>query len=132
MPHLTVEYSANVAVEADIPGLLSLIAGKLTASGVFPVGGVRVRAVRLEDYVIADGQGADDAFVHLTAKIGAGRPEDVKRRVFDELFAAVEAHLAPVFARGPTALSLYVEEADEAGSFKRNTIHQRLKPPAAS
>lgn len=132
MPHVVVEYTDNLAEAADIPGLLHLIADKLAASGMFPIGGIRVRAIRLDQYVIADGQGADDAFVHLTAKIGSGRAPALRQQVFGDIFTAVGAHLAPVFARGPAALSMYVEEADEAGSFKRNTIHARLKPPPSA
>src|SRR5262249_29148237 len=73
MPHITVEYTANLKPEADIPGLLAKINDVLIAqNGVFPVGGIRSRAIELSDFRIADGA-ADDAFVHVTVKIGAGR-----------------------------------------------------------
>src|SRR5450631_2492572 len=93
MPHITVEYTANLKPEADIPGLLAKINGVMIAQdGVFPVGGIRSRAVELADYRVADG-GADDAFVHVTVKIGAGRDEAVKKRTFDALFETIRAHL---------------------------------------
>ncbi len=133
MPHAIVEYSANLRDAADIPGLLQVIAARLRDSGgVFPLGGIRVRAYAAEDYVIADGTAPDDAFIHVTVKIGAGRPDDFKRRFFGALFEAIKAHCAPLSARRGLALSLYVEEADEAGSFKHNTIHHRFaaKPAA--
>jgi 5-carboxymethyl-2-hydroxymuconate isomerase len=128
MPHCTVEYTDNLAADGDIPGLLRKLADKLCGSGIFPKGGVRVRALRLSEYVVADGAG-DDAFVHLTVKIGAGRPAEVRAQFFGEFFAIVEQHFEALFARRGLALSLYVEEVDEAGSFKRNNLHQRLSAP---
>lgn len=129
MPHCIVEYTDNLGGEADIPGLLRKLAARLCDSGgVFPKGGVRVRAIRLTEYVIADGM-EDDAFVNLTVKLGPGRPDDFKKQFFGGLFGIVEDHFAALFARRYLALSLYVEEADEAGSFKKNNIHARFRTP---
>jgi len=127
MAHATVEWTDNLEGEADIRGLLELIAAAMRdADGVFPWGGIRVRAIRLSDYVIADGT-ADDAFINITVKMGAGRPAEFKLAFFTTLFEAVKTHFAALFARRYLALSLYVEEADEAGSFKHNNIHHRFR-----
>jgi 5-carboxymethyl-2-hydroxymuconate isomerase len=127
MAHAVVEYTDNLGPEADIPALLRKIAGKFADSGgVFPIGGIRVRAIALTEYVIADGQG-DDAFVNITVTMGAGRPDDFRKQFFGEMFEIVKDHFAKLFARRHLALSLYVNQADEAGSFKHNNIHARLK-----
>lgn len=128
MAHAIVEWTANLEGEADIKGLLELIAEMMRASGIFPWGGIRVRGIRLEDYIIADGL-ADDAFINITVKLGAGRDAMVKREFFTALFVAVKAHCAALFAERYLALSLYVEETDEAGSFKHNNIHARFRKP---
>jgi 5-carboxymethyl-2-hydroxymuconate isomerase len=127
MPHTIIEYSDNLTGEGDIPGLLKKIAAKLCSSGgVFPIGGVRVRAHPVSDYVIADG--ADDyAFLHTVVKLAAGRPEEFKKRFFDELFELIKAHFADLMSRRYLALSMYVEEVDEAGSYKHNNIHRKFK-----
>ncbi|QGZ64993.1 5-carboxymethyl-2-hydroxymuconate Delta-isomerase [Paraburkholderia acidisoli] len=131
MPHCTVEYTDNLGEQARIRVLLEQLAARFRDSeGVFPVGGVRVRAIRLTEYVIADNQG-DDAFVNITVKIGGGRDAAFKKRFFGALFEMAKAHFQPVFDSRPFALSLYVEEADEDGSFKANTIHARLKRAAS-
>ena len=101
-----------------------------TSDGVFPIGGVRVRAYRCSEYVIADGKD-DYAFVHTVVKLGAGRPVAFKERFFDELFTLIEAHFAEIASRRYLALSMYVEEADEAGSYKHNNIHRKFKAPPA-
>jgi 5-carboxymethyl-2-hydroxymuconate isomerase len=127
MPHCIVEYTDNLGESAAIPELLEKLAAKFRDSGgVFPTGGIRVRAIRLSEYVVADGKG-NDAFVNITNKIGPGRDPEFKKRFFGEMFEIVKAHLKPVFESRSFALSLYIEEADESGSYKANNIHDRLR-----
>jgi len=127
MPHVIVEYTDNLAPNGDIRGLLKKLAEKMIASdGVFPIGGVRVRAQRLSEYVIADGKG-DYAFVNVTAKIGAGRDPSFKQKFFGEMFEIVRQHFRVLLPTHLIALSLYVEELDEKGAFRDNNIHLRFK-----
>jgi 5-carboxymethyl-2-hydroxymuconate isomerase len=127
MPHCIVEYTDNLGPDAAIPELLEKLAAKFRDSnGVFPTGGIRVRAIRLSEYVIADGKG-NDGFVNITAKIGPGRDPDFKKQFFKQMFEMVKVHFKGVFTTRSFALSLYIEEADESGSFKENNIHARLR-----
>ena len=126
MAHAVVEYTDNLGPEADIPGLLKKIAQAMVdTGGVFPVGGIRVRAIRLEDYVVADGK-ADDAFVNIDVRMAAGRPDDFKQRFFGELFEMAKAHFAAIAASRYFALSMYVQDLP-ALSYKHNNIHTRFK-----
>lgn len=126
MAHVTIEWTANLDGEIDLRGLMDLIAQDLRerADGVFPVGGIRVRAFRVDDFVIADGTEPRDAFINLDVKMGAGRPAEFRQRYFDQLFDRIASHLGDLFDRRPLALSLYVEEAE---GWKRNSIHTRLR-----
>ncbi len=127
MPHLIYEYTDNLKAEGDIPGLLRKTNQVLLAQGgVFPIGGIRSRAVCLADYCVADGS-ADDAFVHLTFKMGAGRTPEEKQRVGDALFAMMKEHFASLFARRGLALSMEIAEFSEAGTWKHNNIHARYR-----
>ena len=129
MPHITVEYTANLNPDADIPGLLAKIHEVLIAQGgAFPIGGIRSRAIELADYRVADGT-ADDAFVHVTVKLGAGRDEALKKRAFDALFVAIKAHFAALYAKRYLALSMEIAEFSEAGTYKHNNIHARFAKP---
>lgn len=129
MPHFVVEYTSNIKAEARIPELLAKVNQLLMAqNGVFPTGGIRSRAIELHDYRIADGL-ADDAFVHATLKIGAGRTEIEKTKVGAELFAAIKQHFAELYAKRYLALSLELEELSESGTYKHNNIHARFKAP---
>ena len=127
MPHLIIEYTANIRAEADIAALLRKANDVIIAQdGAFPIGGIRSRAIELTDYRMADGA-ADYAFVHATLKIGAGRSPEVKKRVCDELFEAIKAHFADLFARRYLALSMELYEFDEGGTYKHNNVHARFR-----
>ena len=127
MAHVIVEYTANIRAEADIPGLLRIINESLIGQGdVFPIGGIRSRAIELSDYRMADGA-ADYAFVHITLKMGAGRNVATQTTIGEDLFAAVRAHFAELYAKRLLALSLEVTEFDEGGTYKHNNVHARFR-----
>lgn len=127
MPHLIYEYTDNLGEQADIPGLLKKSNQVLIdQGGVFPTGGIRSRAIRLADYCVADGS-VDDAFVHATLKIGAGRPEEVKKKTGDDLFRMITEHFAAIYEKRTLALSLEIVEFSEAGTWKQNNIHARYR-----
>ncbi|KXB29860.1 MULTISPECIES: 5-carboxymethyl-2-hydroxymuconate Delta-isomerase [Dechloromonas] len=128
MPHLIYEYTDNLdPAEADIKGLLKKSNQVLIdQGGVFPIGGIRSRAIRLNDYCVADGT-VDDAFVHATLKIGGGRSEEAKKKAGDELFKMISEHFAAIYQKRTLALSMEIVEFSEAGTWKQNNIHARYK-----
>ena len=131
MPHLTLEYSANLADGESIGRLCNTLAECLAAQrdqekSVYPIGGIRVRALRCEHYCIADGR-ADAAFLHANLKIAAGRSDAIKKATGDALFALIKQHFAADFEQRGLALSLELNEFSEAGTWKHNNLHARLK-----
>jgi 5-carboxymethyl-2-hydroxymuconate isomerase len=127
MPNIVIEYSANIAGEADIPGLCQAIASSVISAGhgAFAVAAVRVRAYRADDYVIGDGD-PSYAFVNITARLAKGRPEADRVRTFDAVWAAVKAHLDPVDRKWTLAISMDVEEFADRLAYKQNRIHEKL------
>ena len=130
MAHFIVEYTHNIAAEGDIPGLLRKANEALIAQQVYPIGGVRSRAIEVTDWCMADGA-ADYAFVHGTLKIGAGRSREVRQRTGDALFEVMKTHFADIYARRLLALSLEIYEFDEAGTWKHNNVHARFRTEPA-
>ncbi|MFC7394130.1 5-carboxymethyl-2-hydroxymuconate Delta-isomerase [Scopulibacillus cellulosilyticus] len=127
MPHIIVEYTDNIKEEANIPELLKKLNGVLISrSRIFPTGGIRSRAIELHDYYIADGS-EDDAFVHVTFKIGSGRSEADKKETCEALFDVIKSHFAELFEKRYLALSLDLVEFGEGGTYKHNNIHKRFK-----
>ncbi len=126
MAHFIVEYTHNIAADADIPGLLRKANEALIAQQVYPIGGIRSRAIELTDWRMADGA-EDYAFVHATFKLGAGRAGEVRQRTGDALFEMMKTHFAELYARRYLALSLEIYEFDEAGTWKHNNVHARFR-----
>lgn len=127
MPHFIIEYTDNIRDEANISLLLEKVNKILISKApIFPIGGIRSRAIALQDYCIADGK-EDYAFVHATLKIGAGRSEHDKQEVCHDIFNAMKDHFQIIYNNRLLALSLELYEFSEAGTLKLNNIHQHLK-----
>ena len=126
LPHLIVEYSANIEDRIAVDELLDKLHTCALKTGVFPLGGLRVRAHRADKYRIAD-KAVENGFVHVTAMIGHGRPLDVQQRAGEELFATLTAHLEPLYAKSPLAISLNIQEFHPVLNFKRNNLHEHVK-----
>ncbi len=124
MPHLTLEYSGNL--DADMPALCVAHHRTLLDSGLFEIGAPRVRALRATAWAIAD-LDPDNAFVDMVLRVGQGRSAADLRALGDALIASVTACLPVQMAGNHFALSLEIREIDGAQSWKRNTMHARLR-----
>jgi 5-carboxymethyl-2-hydroxymuconate isomerase len=132
MPHLTLEYSANLSDPDDVGRLCSQLAECLTSIteeglNVYPVGGIRVRAIPCEAFSVASGRVDNAAFMHAILKIGAGRSEAVKAATGNALFDMIKKHFDLEFLNRGLALSLEISEFSEAGTWKHNNLHGLLK-----
>jgi 5-carboxymethyl-2-hydroxymuconate isomerase len=123
MPHLIVEYSANLERDLDIARLVAAIHAAALETGVFPIGGIRTRAERRDVYAVADSH-PDNGFIHLQARIGTGRTPEVRQKAAEHIFAVVKAAAAKVFASRPLGLTLEIVEIDPVGSLKHNNLHE--------
>ena len=130
MPHLIVEYSANIEEALKLPELLTRLRDCAVASGVFALGGIRLRGARRDHYLIADGDPAN-AFLHLTARIGQGRTLEVRQSIAQALFDVLCSHLAELYAERGLGISVEIQEIDAATSLKKNNLHERLTDPGA-
>ena len=126
MPHMRIEYSANLEARVDMAGFCDVIRRTILASGPFELGAVRVRAFRAEHVAIADAL-PENAFIDMQFRIGAGRSAAEKKTAGEAIFAAAQAFLAPLFATPHFALSFDIQEIDPALSWKKNAIHPRTR-----
>ena len=126
MPHLTVEYSANLEGRIDLDALCAALLETVLATGLFEVGAIRVRALKADHYAIAD-RLPENAFVDLNFRIGKGRSAEEKKHIGEALFATASRLLAPLFETPHFALSLEIREIDAEPSWKKNAIHPRLR-----
>jgi 5-carboxymethyl-2-hydroxymuconate isomerase len=123
MPHFILEYSRNLEGELRLRALFRELRAAALETGIFPLAGIRFRAHACHSYLIADGN-PENAFVHLTLKLGHGRSLDVRRSVGEKLFAALTEHLNPIYQSRPLAISFEMSELDPELSFRKNNIHR--------
>lgn len=126
MPHLMIDYSPNLEEVVDFAGLCDLVRKTAVETGVFPLSGVRVRAFAASHVSIADGS-AKHGYIDLSVRLRAGREMDAKRVATAQIFAAVEAFVAPAMATRSIALSMEMRDIDPELSPKVGTIRDHLE-----
>lgn len=126
MPHFSIEYSANIEPRVDIALVAELVRKAAVETGMFPLGGIRVRAVKCEHYAIADGS-ANFSFLAMVLRLGEGRDLSARKQAGEYIFKALSDYLDPVFAETKIALSFDMQINDKETSWKRNNIHDALK-----
>jgi len=126
VPHFTIEYSANLEGDLDLDAMFEAIRRAAVATGVFPLGGIRIRALRADHFTVADGD-PRHGFVDLVCRLGRGRDLPTRRHAGEAVFQALSRFLDPVFARRSLALSFEMREIDPDLSWRRNPIHETLK-----
>ena len=113
MPHIAIDYTANLTddlLPLELPRKLHEAAREL---GVFPLNGLRIFARAIEQHHV----GADtrnEGFVNIQIRIAPGRPEELRQRIVDTLFATAEQTLAALIDRRPVGLQLEVTELDRS------------------
>jgi 5-carboxymethyl-2-hydroxymuconate isomerase len=129
MPHFTIEYSANLDERLDIGKVVEVVREAAVETGIFPPGGIRVRAIRCEHYAIADGN-PHFGFLAMVLRLGEGRDLATRQKAGEHIFKVLSSHLDPVFSGSKFALSFDMQINDKETSWKRNNIHEALKAEA--
>lgn len=125
MPHITIEYSANLDERTDIQALCEALRAEAAGIEAFPTPGIRVRALRADHFSIADGD-PKHAFVDISVRLRAGRPQNVKKDAVKRLFEAAQDFLKPVLETSSLALSLEMRDIDPDLSPKTGTIREHM------
>jgi 5-carboxymethyl-2-hydroxymuconate isomerase len=131
MPHLIVEYSANLGQQIDIPNLVHTVHAAALATGVFELAAVRTRAECRDCYVIADDH-KDNAFVAVWVRIAKGRDADTRKNLGEAIFDAVCTYLEKNCEGAPIGISLEVQEIDPTAAFRKNNLHSLVKERVAN
>jgi 5-carboxymethyl-2-hydroxymuconate isomerase len=129
VPHIVIDYSPNLEDRLDIAGLAGALRDAAVATGVFPLAGIRVRALRADHVVIADGD-PGNAYLDILVRLRAGRTAEDKARACGMIFAAAEKFCAGVMETSPFLLSLELRDIDPELSPKASSIRRFLKAGA--
>ena len=132
MPHLKIEYSANLDPYTDMGALCTTLAGVLASlqddqgQKVMPLHGIRVLAYPAPHHAVADGH-PNRAFVYLNLRMAGGRSAAVQKDAGEAILAAASAHLAPVFAQMPVGMTVQIDEGQHVYDGKSNNLLAALK-----
>jgi 5-carboxymethyl-2-hydroxymuconate isomerase len=128
MPHVNIQYSANLGPEARMDALCMTLAEVIVAQRdgagerVFPIGGTRVLAYPAPHFAVADGR-PDRAFVYLQVRIAPGRERALVTAAGEAMMAAVRAHFATLFATRAIGITLQIDEGVPVFDAKHSTLH---------
>ena len=126
MPHLMIDYSANVESDVDMGALCDTLRDVAASIDAFPLAGVKVRAVRVDHYAIADGN-PEHGFIDISVRIREGRDMQTKQNAAQKLFDAANEFVADVMQHRSLALSLELRDIDAALSPKSGSIRKYLE-----
>ncbi|GAB4062823.1 hypothetical protein [Uliginosibacterium sediminicola] len=118
MPHLTLEYTQNLAGVLDVTGALRAVNAALLATGIIDAPEqLKSRAVPLDSFLVGNFE-TGEAFIHLRMQLMAGRSFAQRQQLGKAAVAAVaEALKAPP--------GLRVQITFEAGEMLADT-YQKL------
>lgn len=127
MPHVTIEFSANVCSTqrgpVDIDGLVDAVHDAALATGIAAVDALRTRAVGRMHTAIGD-RHPDNGFIAVTARLGTGRSDDEKTAFATALIDAVEGFVGDDVAT--MMLSVEVQEIDPTFRINRNHLRAAI------
>ncbi len=126
MPHFIAEYSKNLDDKIDFDAFFTAIIDTMVTTGIFPLGGIRCRAIPVSHYRIATGDKKFE-YIHMTLKIGAGRDADIKKMAGDKIFATITDQLQQIYDDNLIAISFEIVELDPILNYKKNNIHTYLQ-----
>ena len=128
MPHVVIQYTANLDPDAAIGSLCQALAEVLVArrdangARVFPIGGTRVLAYAAQHFAVADGA-PDRAFVFIDARIAPGRDRALVTAAGEAMMSVVRSHFAALFESRSIGITLQVNEGAAAFDAKHNNMH---------
>lgn len=125
MPHIAIEYSANLESRIDIAGLCNTLRIAGIETGVFPPPGIRVRAYCADYYSIADGD-EKHGFIDISIRLREGREHAAKVSATEHVFTAAKDFLATYMAENSLALSMEMRDIDAKLSPKTGSIRDHL------
>jgi 5-carboxymethyl-2-hydroxymuconate isomerase len=118
MPHITAEYSQNLADSVDIRRLVQELHETVINSGLFEVATVRTRAEPREIYVVADGR-PENVFLQVIARIRPGRSVEERKQLGEALLTTCKRALA---ALPRVAVGVEIHELNPEMLFRHMTV----------
>jgi 5-carboxymethyl-2-hydroxymuconate isomerase len=122
MAHFIYEYSANLSEPLlNLPGLMQKMHEKAAENKLFPLSGIRSRAMKCDHFRVGDGA-PDKGFINLSMKIGRGRDLQTRMQAGEEFWQMMLDHLAPLMAQQEVTVSFEMRELEEQVKFNHRNF----------
>ena len=117
MPHLTIEYTANLDAWACDPKVLLSLHHLLESVAGIKIENCKSRWRMAEEWVVGDGEGPS-GFVHLDMRFLEGRPADVKQAIGNGAVEILQKHFSPAAEEMDLQITAEVQDIRRAEYFK--------------
>ena len=122
MAHFIYEYSANLPEPLlNLQDLMQKMHAKAAETKLFPLSGIRSRAMKCDHFRIADGD-PEKGFINLSMKIGRGRDLQARMQAGEMFWQIMLDHLAPLMAQQPITVSFEMRELEEQVKFNHRNF----------
>ncbi len=130
MPHLRIDYSANLDAHLDINGLCKALAEQLAAqrdnddNELYPLIGTRVLAYPAPHHAVAGGRDSF-GFIYLNLRVTPGRSAVLINATGEALMAVVQARCAALLEAHPVGITFNIDQvaASYVGNFNNLASH---------
>jgi 5-carboxymethyl-2-hydroxymuconate isomerase len=117
MPHLVLEYTANVGPPVDPGALFAQLHQALARTAAVDLAACKSRALALDVYHVGAG-GPEQAFVHLEVRLLAGRLPAEKRRIAQACLEILAAYYAASLESLQLQLTVEVRDMERESYLK--------------
>lgn len=111
MPHIIIEYSANLIPDLDISALTRELHGVLDGLYNISQNRIRTRAIKLDNFLVGD-RGGSGHMVHITLKLLTGRTVEAQKEM-GQILASVTKKFIP----SETSITVEIVELDKETYF---------------
>ena len=126
MPHIHIDYSPNLETRLDIGRLCEVVRDAAAGTGILPLAGIRVRAMKADHVVIADGNPAH-AYLDVSLRLRGGRTMEQKEQATSQIFAAIESYCRAALDTSSLMISFEMRDIDPGLSPKTSSIRNHLQ-----
>ncbi len=126
MPHVFIEYSSNLEEHIDVAEMLQTLHEAAASHPSIPLAGLRTRAIRSEQYLIANGN-SSNMFVAVIARLNGDRGHDPLIEVRDLLAEGLQRSLGDLMQEQPIAVSVEVQPIEAAMRVNENSMRDHYE-----
>jgi 5-carboxymethyl-2-hydroxymuconate isomerase len=131
MPHVIVEYSANIEADLTPQRLVEDIHAAAVGAGIAEPVAIRTRLMRRDVFRVGDGS-PENAFVHIDIRGRKGRSLEQKKTMVQVIYDQANKTLDHVFKARPLALTVEFHEIDSDTRLLRNGLRERAASGVAA